>query len=89
MSLTISEGQRLSLRTFEEINRKDIAKGRRWTPFVIITDLLEEAGEVASTVKGVRRCFNSVFSSRYKNMTGLMIMLKSDIYVYFYGDVDG
>lgn len=28
-------------------------RGKRWTPFVMVTDLLEEAGEVASVIKGL------------------------------------
>jgi len=28
-------------------------KGERWTPFVTVTDLLEEAGEIASAVKAL------------------------------------
>jgi len=54
MSITIAEAQKLSFRTFEEINRKiSVAKGKVWNPFVIATDMLEEAGEVASVVKGL------------------------------------
>jgi len=54
MSLTISEAQKLSFKTFEEINKKmDVARGKGWNPFVIVTDILEEAGEVASAIKGL------------------------------------
>jgi len=54
MHLTIFEAQRLSSRTFEEINRKiSVARGKGWNPFVIVTDMLEQAGEVASVVKGL------------------------------------
>lgn len=28
-------------------------RGKGWTPFVMVTDLLEEAGEIASVVKGL------------------------------------
>ena len=36
------------------INDKlDPERGKVWTPFVMVTDLLEEAGEVASVVKGL------------------------------------
>ncbi|MGD0027483.1 MAG: MazG nucleotide pyrophosphohydrolase domain-containing protein [Candidatus Bathyarchaeia archaeon] len=31
----------------------DAQRGKGWTPFVMITDLLEEAGEVAAVVKGL------------------------------------
>lgn len=30
-------------------------RGKTWTPFVMVTDLLEEAGEVAAAVKGIGR----------------------------------
>jgi len=54
MSLTISKAQKLALETFEEINRRiKTARGKGWNPFVIVTDILEEAGEVASVVKGL------------------------------------
>ena len=54
MSMTISGAQKLSRITFEEINRKiAVARGKEWNPFVIVADILEEAGEVASTVKGL------------------------------------
>ena len=36
------------------INDKlDLERGKNWTPFVMITDLLEEAGEVAAVTKGL------------------------------------
>lgn len=54
MSLTIFEAQRLSSKTHEDIERKTMpARGKGWDPFVIVTDILEEAGEVASVVKGL------------------------------------
>ena len=54
MSLTLLEAQRLSAKIFREINDKlDVIRGKSWNPFVIVTDLLEEAGEVASAVKGL------------------------------------
>jgi len=54
MSLTLSDAQKLSAKTFREINEKlDVIRGKGWNPFVIVTDILEEAGEVASIVKGL------------------------------------
>jgi len=54
MTLTLLEAQKLSAEVFREINEKlDAIRGKGWNPFVIVTDLLEEAGEVASTVKGL------------------------------------
>lgn len=47
MSLTLLEAQRLSAGTFREINEKlDVVRGKGWNPFVIVTDLLEEAGRL-------------------------------------------
>lgn len=54
MALTLFEAQKLSFKTFEDINRKIVvAKGKGWNSFVIVTHILEEAGEVASVVKGL------------------------------------
>lgn len=54
MTLTLSDAQKLSVTIFKEINEQlDVARGKGWNPFVIVTDLLEEAGEVASAVKGL------------------------------------
>ena len=54
MTLTISSAQQLSSKTFEEINKNlTVAKPKGWDPFVIVTDILEEAGEVAAVVKGL------------------------------------
>lgn len=50
MGIRISEAQRLAYRIFKEINEE---KRLEWSPFVVMTDLLEEAGEVASVVKGL------------------------------------
>ena len=54
MSVTLSDAQHLCWKNFRKINEKlDPERGRGWTPFVMMTDLLEEAGEVASVVKGL------------------------------------
>jgi NTP pyrophosphatase (non-canonical NTP hydrolase) len=54
MPLTLFEAQQVSLKIFRKINeRLDKNKGRGWDPFVITTDILEEAGEVAGVVKGL------------------------------------
>jgi len=54
MSLTLRDAQHLCWKNFKKINEKlDSERGRGWTPFVMVTDLLEEAGEVASVVKGL------------------------------------
>ncbi len=48
--VTLAQAQRLAYQIFKEINEE---KKLEWSPFVVMTDLLEEAGEVASTVKGL------------------------------------
>lgn len=54
MSLTLRDAQYASWKIFHRINSKlDAERGRGWDPFVIVVDVLEEAGEVASVVKGL------------------------------------
>jgi len=54
LSLTLRDAQHLCWKNFRKINEKlDAERGRGWTPFAMVTDLLEEAGEVASVVKGL------------------------------------
>jgi NTP pyrophosphatase (non-canonical NTP hydrolase) len=54
MSLTLRDAQHLCWKNFRKINEKLAPnRGKSWTPFVMVTDLLEEAGEVASAVKGL------------------------------------
>lgn len=54
VSLTLRDAQHLCWKTFRKINEKlDAKRGGGWTPFVMVTDLLEEAGEVAAVVKGL------------------------------------
>jgi len=54
LSLTLRDAQHLCWKNFRKINEKlDQERGRGWTPFVMVTDLLEEAGEVAAVVKGL------------------------------------
>lgn len=54
MSLTLRDAQHLSWKNFRKINDAlDPQRGKSWTPFVMVADLLEEAGEVASAVKGL------------------------------------
>jgi NTP pyrophosphatase (non-canonical NTP hydrolase) len=53
-SLTLRDAQHLCWKNFKKINDTlDPEKGKGWTPFVMVTDLLEEAGEVASVIKGL------------------------------------
>jgi len=52
--VTLRDAQHLCWKNFRKINDKlDPERGRGWTPFVMVTDLLEEAGEVAGVVKGL------------------------------------
>ncbi len=54
MAINLRDAQRLCWKTFRKINNKlDPVRGKNWTPFVMVTDLLEEAGEVAAVVKGL------------------------------------
>jgi len=54
VSLTLRDAQHLCWKTFRKINNKlDAERSKGWTPFVMVTDLLEEAGEVAAVVKGL------------------------------------
>ena len=54
LSLPLRDAQYLCWKTFKKINMKlDAARGKSWSPFVMVTDLLEEAGEVAAVVKGL------------------------------------
>jgi NTP pyrophosphatase (non-canonical NTP hydrolase) len=54
MSITLRDAQHLCWKTFKRINDKLAPKqGKSWTPFVMVTALLEEAGEVAAAVKGL------------------------------------
>ncbi|NWF97293.1 MAG: hypothetical protein HXY34_14235 [Candidatus Thorarchaeota archaeon] len=52
MSVTLRDAQHLCWKNFRKINEKlDRKRGKGWIPFVMVTDLLEEAGEVAAAVK--------------------------------------
>ena len=54
LAINLRDAQRLCWKTFRKINNKlDPVRGKSWTPFVMVTDLLEEAGEVAAVVKGL------------------------------------
>ena len=54
LSVTLRDAQHLCWKNFKKINEKlDPERGKTWTPFVMVTDLLEEAGEVAAVVKGL------------------------------------
>lgn len=55
MFLTLRDAQHLCWKSFRKINDKlDPVRGKGWTPSVMVTDLLEEAGEIAAAVKGLK-----------------------------------
>jgi len=81
MSLTLRDAQHLCWKNFRRINEKlDPERGKIWTPFVMVTDLLEEAGEVAAVVKGLEG-FKSPEKSKTKNM--LAAELSDMLYIIF------
>jgi NTP pyrophosphatase (non-canonical NTP hydrolase) len=52
--LTLQEAQLVSWKVFRKINdRLDASREKPWDPFVMVTDILEEAGEAAAIVKGL------------------------------------
>jgi NTP pyrophosphatase (non-canonical NTP hydrolase) len=54
LSVTLRDAQHLCWKNFKKINDKmDPERGKSWTPFVMVTDMLEEAGEAASVIKGL------------------------------------
>lgn len=54
VSITLRDAQYVCWKNFRKINDKlDPERGKGWTPFMMVTDLLEEAGEVAAVVKGL------------------------------------
>ena len=81
MSLTLRDAQHLCWKNFRRINEKlDLERGKIWTPFVMVTDLLEEAGEVAAVVKGLEG-FKSPEKPKTKNM--LATELSDMLYIIF------
>lgn len=52
--VTLRDAQHICWKNFKKVNDNlEPERGERWTPFVTVTDLLEEAGEVASAVKAL------------------------------------
>jgi NTP pyrophosphatase (non-canonical NTP hydrolase) len=70
VSLTLRDAQHLCWKSFKKINDSlDTERGKGWTPFVMVTDLLEEAGEMASVVKGLEG-FKPPEKTKTKEMLG-------------------
>ena len=68
MPLTLQEAQLVSWKVFRKINdRLDVSNGRPRNPFVMVTDILDEAGEAAATVKDLEG-FKSADKPKTKEM---------------------
>lgn len=81
LSLTLRDAQHLCWKNFRKINDVlDVERGKTWTPFVMVTDLLEEAGEVAAAVKGLEG-FKPPEKPKTKEM--LAIELSDLVYMIF------
>ena len=81
MSVTLRDAQHLCWKNFRMINDKlDPERGKQWTPFVIINDLLEEAGKVAATVKALE---GSTPAEKSKAKELLSTELSDMLYVVF------
>lgn len=79
--MTMRDAQHLCWKNFRKINDKlDIERGKAWTPFVMVTDLLEEAGEVATVIKGLEG-FNPPDKPKTKEM--LATELSDLLYIIF------
>lgn len=79
--MTLRDAQHLCWKNFRKINDKlDQERGKGWTPFVMVTDLLEESGEVAAVVKGLEG-----FKPPEKPMTKKMLAteLSDLLYIIF------
>ena len=81
MSLTLRDAQHVCWKNFRKINDNlDPARGKAWTPFVMVTDLLEEAGEVAGVVK---RLEGIEASENLKAKEALATELSNVLYILF------
>jgi NTP pyrophosphatase (non-canonical NTP hydrolase) len=81
MSLTLRDAQHVCWKNFRKINDNlDPARGKAWTPFVTVTDLLEEAGEVAGAVKKLE---GMEASEKLKAKEALATELSNLLYIIF------
>jgi NTP pyrophosphatase (non-canonical NTP hydrolase) len=56
VSLTLRDAQHLCWKNFRKIHDTLDPEARdKWTPFMMVADLLEQAGEVAAAIKGLER----------------------------------
>jgi len=55
MTMTMQDAQHVSWKIFSKVNsRLEAETGKGLDPFVIVTDLLEEAGRIAAVIKGLQ-----------------------------------
>ena len=81
MTITLRDAQHLCWKNFRKINDQfDPERGKLWTPFVMITDLLEETGEVAATIKVLE---DLKVSDEYKTKQMLAAELSGLLYIVF------
>jgi NTP pyrophosphatase (non-canonical NTP hydrolase) len=81
VSVTLRDAQHLCWKNFRKINDKlDPEKGKKWTPHIMITDMLEEAGQVATTVKGLE---GLELSEKPKTKDTLAVELSNMLYMIF------
>ncbi|MBS7632914.1 hypothetical protein KEJ15_04740 [Candidatus Bathyarchaeota archaeon] len=81
MSVTLRDAQHLCWKNFRKINDVlDPEKGRAWTPFVTVTDLLEKAGEIAAAVKDLE---GHATPDKPKTKEALATELSDMLYIIF------
>jgi NTP pyrophosphatase (non-canonical NTP hydrolase) len=81
VSLTLRDAQHLCWKNFRKINDAlDPEKRNRWTPFDLVTDFLEEAGDVAAVINGLEK-FKRSEKPKTKEM--LATKLSDVLYVVF------
>jgi NTP pyrophosphatase (non-canonical NTP hydrolase) len=81
MSLTLRNAQHLCWKNFRKINDAlDPETRNRWTPFDLVTGLVEEVGEVAAVIKGLER-FKASEKPKTKEM--LATELSDVLYIIF------
>lgn len=81
MSITLRDAQHISWKNFRKMNGTlGPETGNKWTPFTMVTDLLEEAGEVAAAIKGLEK-FKAYEKPKTKEM--LATELSDVLYIIF------
>jgi NTP pyrophosphatase (non-canonical NTP hydrolase) len=81
MSVTLRDAQHLCWKNFRKINDKlDPERSKGQTPFVMVADLLKEAGEVATVIKGLE---GFMLPEKAKTKEMLATELSDLLYVIF------